>query len=58
MKVFALIVAFLVIGICLFFIVKSSIGLFKAVKERKTKKDRINEKGEDLLDDDTHSSRN
>ena len=38
MKVFAIIVAFIIIGICTFLLVRWSIQLIKAIKERRNKK--------------------
>lgn len=38
MKVFAIIVAFIIIGVCTFFLIRWSIQLVKAIKERRNKK--------------------
>lgn len=46
MKVFAIIVAFIIIGVCTFFLIRWAIQLVKAIKERKNKQSQKGEKEE------------
>lgn len=49
MKVFAIIVAFVIIGVCMFFLIRWTIQLVKAIKERKNKQ---SQKGDEKKDND------
>ena len=46
MKVFAIVFAFIIIGVCSFFLVRWTIQLVKAIKERKNNKAQKGEKEE------------